>query len=72
MDVGKKLIENVDDTKMIRRVSVSDVGCGAGLFWECFWTLTFSGEFAAEWEYAANFTDVFYLSFNLNISLQIG
>ena len=29
-----------------------------GLFWGCFWTLTFFGESAAECEYAANFTDV--------------
>ena len=58
------MIENVDGTKMIRRVQnvektcFCDVGCGAGLFWGCFWTLTFFGESAAECEYAANFTDV--------------
>ena len=33
-----------------------DVGCQAGLFLGCFWTLQMFGESAAE--YAANFTDV--------------
>ena len=58
------MIENVDGTKMIRRVQnvektgFCDVGCRAGLtFWGCFWT-NFSDESAGECEYAANFIHV--------------
>ena len=49
MDIGENMIENVDSTKMIRRVlnvektGFCDVCCrvGALTFLGCFWTLTF-------------------------------
>ena len=74
---GEKMIENVDGTKMIRRVQnvektdFCDVGCGAGLFWGVFLDSNFFGESAAECEYAANFTDVqFTKDSTIQYSLQ--
>ena len=42
----------------MEKTGFCDVFCRAGLFWGCFWTLTFIGESAVECEYFANFTDV--------------